>query len=681
MTLNWRRPATADGVREIQNLLWRWRCPACGESGSQRTKEAEFCASCNAAGLSWQQYLQPAGFAADLRKDPHADPDEVSYIAPQTPAVSARGAVWMPLPDPIDGRRRATRSGSVFFSNAGQGRGGYTICLSCGRAQEPSLATDGTDPGEAIVWVHKPLLGKSDSGGDCPGAHQPFSIKQRLLLGHEIATDVFELQAANIGSRGAYLALAIALREALARRISVEPEAMGVAVALRGGLAGPVFSAFLFDRAVGGAGFAIQAGPLLLEILPEAVEILDCKVPGCRTGCPACVLTGDLNGDDADGLDRLAALEGARQLAASAAPRPEDHAHPTAQLVADALDIINRDSVDANRIVLRLAAPLDPAVLGSWRAAEWVRQSVRAVVVSVPTGSVAALDGAARLALRDRLLQWGATIEEASDAALPNGARVIAEVIRPERTCVLATRDPGAFIGDADWARPSTAPIVRFEQSSATLTGTPIPISSLVPAQGALLRDIGAECDGSLRGFGSRMGKLIWDALAEAGAPVRVRITALAYSDRYLSSPLVARLGLDTFAHLTKPQSANLLPLGLSIAALRQNDLTPSRVEHDWKHEDDRTGVIGRYAARLGFKLSLTDLRNIPHSRVLTLTYSNGTQADIYFDQGFGTWRPARRTEFKFNLHSVAQVDELARVDASLVSSGKTYVVVQIRAD
>ena len=163
----------------------------------------------------------------------------------------------MPLPDPIDGRRRATRSGSVFFSNAGQGRRGYTICLSCGRAQEPAAEPDETDPNATMAWEHKPLLGRSDSGGDCPGGHQPFSVKHHLLLGHEITTDVFELQAANIGSRGAYLALAIALREALARRISIEPEAMGVAVAPRGGLGGSVYSAFLFDRAVGGAGFAI----------------------------------------------------------------------------------------------------------------------------------------------------------------------------------------------------------------------------------------------------------------------------------------------------------------------------------------------------------------------------------------------------------------------------------------
>jgi len=34
-----------------------------------------------------------------------------------------------------------------------------------------------------------------------------------------------------------------------------------------------------------------------------------------------------------------------------------------------------------------------------------------------------------------------------------------------------------------------------------------------------------------------------------------------------------------------------------------------------------------------------------------------------------------------FNLHPVAQLDELARIDANLVSSGKTYVVVQIQAE
>jgi hypothetical protein len=105
------------------------------------------------------------------------------------------------------------------------------------------------------------------------------------------------------------------------------------------------------------------------------------------------------------------------------------------------------------------------------------------------------------------------------------------------------------------------------------------------------------------------------------------------------------------------------------------------RVEHDWKHENDRTGVVSRYAARLGFKLTLTDPLNIPHSRALSLAYSTGTRADVYLDQGFGTWRPARRTAFRFNLHPNDQVDELAQPDASLVSSTKTHVVVQVRAD
>jgi hypothetical protein len=131
---------------------------------------------------------------------------------------------------------------------------------------------------------------------------------------------------------------------------------------------------------------------------------------------------------------------------------------------------------------------------------------------------------------------------------------------------------------------------------------------------------------------------------------------------------------------LTKPQSVTPLSLGLYIASLRWNDLTPSRIEHDWKHEDDRKSVISRYAARSGFEINVVDSGDIPHGRVLRLTYSNGAQADVYFDQGFGTWRPARRTEFSFHLQPIAQLDNLAKIDAALVSSGKTYIVVQIRS-
>jgi hypothetical protein len=53
--------------------------------------------------------------------------------------------------------------------------------------------------------------------------------------------------------------------------------------------------------------------------------------------------------DDADRLDRLAALKRTRRLAVNAARRPEDHAHRMAHLVADALDVISRDSVTLTR--------------------------------------------------------------------------------------------------------------------------------------------------------------------------------------------------------------------------------------------------------------------------------------------------------------------------------------------
>jgi DEAD/DEAH box helicase domain-containing protein len=79
-------------------------------------------------------------------------------------------------------------------------------------------------------------------------------------------------------------------------------------------------SVFLFDKAAGGAGFAVQANDQFAEILNDAEKILDCGVPGCVTACPSCVLTADMSEDEARLLERGPALEIIRSLAADASP-------------------------------------------------------------------------------------------------------------------------------------------------------------------------------------------------------------------------------------------------------------------------------------------------------------------------------------------------------------------------
>lgn len=296
VTLNWKRPATAEAVHQVQALMWRWSCEHCGESGSQRNRAlaAVNCLACGSGPIGWFEYLQPAGFAVDLQVPPHADAEVVTYVPPEPNAVSARGGEWAPLPLGVHGRQRATREGTVFFCNAGPDRDGYSLCLRCGRADDHAERP------------HRPLVGGDT---ECGGPARQFALKTNLRLGHQITTDVFELQPANWPQPGGGLALAVALREALARRLGIETDEMGIAVARRVDSAGArTVSLFLHDKASGGAGFAIQALDLLPELLEEMRRILDCQVPECVRACPACVLAGDLNDEEAAILDREAAL-------------------------------------------------------------------------------------------------------------------------------------------------------------------------------------------------------------------------------------------------------------------------------------------------------------------------------------------------------------------------------------
>jgi CO/xanthine dehydrogenase Mo-binding subunit len=89
-----------------------------------------------------------------------------------------------------------------------------------------------------------------------------------LALGHEIATDVVEIQPIRLSREKAAWALASALREALARRLGVESTELGIAVDARStSFGGRTYSIFLYDRAAGGAGFA----PRLLDLFIDTV--------------------------------------------------------------------------------------------------------------------------------------------------------------------------------------------------------------------------------------------------------------------------------------------------------------------------------------------------------------------------------------------------------------------------
>ena len=230
VTLNWKRPADQEGVREVQSLRQTSWCRSCGAlTSAPASVRLEQCPHCGGTESGTIRYLAPAGFAVDVRYEVHDDTRDLGGASPVDPWVSARTSTWRALPDPRIGRVRTGPDGMVFWFNPGPHNHGFEVCLHCGRS-EPETAADGP----STLSGHRPLRGspKAKDGRTCTGGvvnDAPFAIARHLSLGQEIRTDVCEVQLYACTDRKAALTIALALREVAARRLGVDVDEMGFA--------------------------------------------------------------------------------------------------------------------------------------------------------------------------------------------------------------------------------------------------------------------------------------------------------------------------------------------------------------------------------------------------------------------------------------------------------------------
>ena len=311
VTLNWQIPAEADAGPEIQSLRWVWRCQSCGGNGTLPTMPAS-CPQCgegNSQKLTRYEYLQPAGFAVDIRCKPHNDITTPQYIPVRDPLISLEGAPWLALPSAALGRCRVSSRGALFHRTDGLHGEGYALCLRCGFAD--SMKADRSLP-DTLVG-HKRLRGgrNDDREQECPGNEEPWAIKQSVRLGLETHTDVFELQLHDVAGRPieriAAYSLAVALRTALSQQLGIEEREIGCTVQARlDGAGHATQSIYLYDTASDGAGYATQAVYGLKSLFVSAKKALECP-RDCDAACQACLLTYDTQ-HHVDDLDRKAAL-------------------------------------------------------------------------------------------------------------------------------------------------------------------------------------------------------------------------------------------------------------------------------------------------------------------------------------------------------------------------------------
>jgi DEAD/DEAH box helicase domain-containing protein len=423
----------------------------------------------------------------------------------------------------------------VFYAGMGSRHAGYRICLECGRAEEEKR--DGRNP----LSEHTPLRGTRDQDSRfCPGGTKSFAVTEPIALGHEVMTDVAELQPALLEEPGAAWALVSALREALARRLGVQPGELGMAVEpRRGALGQATHSLFLFDRNAGGAGFASRLLEDVPALIDETARILSCDVPGCVHSCASCVLTPDLFANQ-EIVDRKAALSCIEDLLnGMRAPQADDAAVPEAMLSPPAADAIVRRLRQGNIMTLFAGPELDQTALsaepfvGLFAVAAARAAEVR---LAVPRAIFDTLNAAQRLGLRDLVLRHDLKLYLGEPPAAANGAALLATVDAGAVTTAWFTRDPAATVFSPTWGIGSEAPVVcGVLDTSVTIAA--IDPAALLPQPDAAVRVIAPDNGRALRLFGSWFAKIVREELEPLGLWQPGKLARLRYSDRYLRSP------------------------------------------------------------------------------------------------------------------------------------------------
>lgn len=693
--LNWKRPASEENVREVQSLKFHWVCQSCGTSDTGRDLVTE-CPIC-AGAVRNEQYLRPAGFSVDAREKAHAETDIISYVPPEEPSVSVRASAWASLPMPDLGRFRSTREGSVYYSNRGQSKNGYALCLHCGRAAPDHQKLENGDPDPthpSPLELHLPLRWKKgESRLFCEGNDSSWAIKRNLELGYEITTDVFELQPSAPMTKAAATALVIALREGVARDLGIEADEMGFATqSWDGVLAQPVRSMLVFDRAAGGAGFSTAIPARLVTVLREARSVLNCPNPGCSTGCASCVLVSDAPFEEGR-LDRTAALDFLdAHLSFNDDVPAEDRFGADPMLSASTVDEVNRLLVDSAKPIVHVFLPeaTDPGQLSEWASlsqfGKWYSQGYDVRFV-LPDVALFSYDGASKLAFYDlgqRFSRTGGTfpILSGNPAAEANGAFAGISVTSAGRTTAWASRDTSSWLPGTRWGQPATLPVVKAAVNW-TPTFSPLESKALLPSAKSRYEPIKGELDRSLTLFGSGMASRIRGLLEELGIPKTSAIESIVYSDPYVKSPLVAKMFADTVAALVKGSTSRPIVSLLTGDRPGTKHGMQNAISNDWRDSAVAEMVLKEYAKRKDVDLNIT-FQRVAHGRYMHLRFTGGKQATIVFDQGFGAWNTvgngAASTRFEFRDPPDRQAESMGRCGAmvSKTGLGPTYLVASI---
>ncbi|MDE0305581.1 MAG: DEAD/DEAH box helicase [Albidovulum sp.] len=679
----WRALADAS---QLEDLQYFWECSSCRAFGMARLAP-EACPECHRQNPRWKRGLRPAGFLG--RRAAHTGYENLGHAPYELPKLSASKGIWRALPHPKAGRYRADSQGQIVALGSGPRGNGYALCLDCGRAEVETEECVGS-PMPSAIKQHLPLAsarGMSLKGGYCSGGFVKLErIQRNVRFIHETQTDVFELQLPAGAGREEGLALAAGLREALAARLGAEVREIGVSIdASKGRASEGRVSAFLYDRASGGAGFSSRmAEPdWFEECLKQAAERLSC-VEDCSFGCPACVLRPDLNFGEVR-LDRVAGL----QIALNLLRFLEIPEHlrvfgPDTRLLDSTLyEWIDRQSraKQLNSVALYLHGPSDEWELADWPLDDLVRRLKEAgtkveIVLATETLTNKGLAIAQKLDLHR--LSVHASLGLAKELPFEKGTPVLASINNTDGIVAVATSSEKESLPGPHWGLGEEAPLVRGETGNLPNVGQfdGKDLISLSSGNARLIR-IGAELDGAVREFGRTFWNLLDAQDPLAIATIRTHgVSELSYTDRYLLTPLALRLLVDVLARVP---GGKRKPLNVATARSLRKESLGWTVFHNFIEDTMRRSVMQELFPKA--HIDIREKGDLPHERSLQIRLSDGRRVTVLFDQGFGAWRALGIPRYDFSAQPAKQAQFLKSMNFFVEAEPGREVPVVLQVD
>lgn len=719
ITLNWHAPAAQQHVREIQNIRIAWRCRSCGANGTEANLDPSLhCVRCGKPIPldGTRRYLEPAGFAVDLYKDIDNDVTHQQFIKPQSPWIHV-AAEWTSLPNTRLGRFRASPEGAAFFHSSGAHDLGYAVCLKCGRA-EPMADEDGSAPsGKSLPAIfrdpHKPLRGKR--GGDaaiCSGSDDAWSIMSGLHLGHEIRTDVLELQLKS--SDGDYLqdeiiafSLAVAIRTAIAQMLGIQSDELGCTTKeVRTDGAGICRSILIFDN--NASGYVSAVGEHIEDVLRKAAGILHCP-KSCDSACQHCLNDYDTR-FQSDLLNRHAARAFLTeewiqdlQLPAKFAFFGIERSKAEYQPLEEA---IWRELITPTSVALFLYLHGDAAIwdlpASSLRSFlyRWIGKG-KPITLVLPESALNVISASTKQMLYAWACLEVVSVAICKDSPSVAGGLLLAQIGSAGGTLSWAMEDTLPGCADHHWGAMPGMLLVRGTGLELVRV-SPVLVSELMPVNQAnsYQFQVTGHWDGSLQGFGERFWQGLFDAYPDLASPFeqeRSRIVGVSYRDRYLNAPLPVALLLDVISALKRRYEdrwdAQHIELeSVPLSARPPGAIVPRFVWLDWTDDVLRKASIEEAFIYCGLSKTVFSLNrryDAEHARTLDISLQDGSGLVIRLDQGLSYWKADRSrvgkgrshdNEFDFSLPPPLQGAKIAELRTKVISPGyPTFLYAHLR--